>query len=222
MDITASLKRAREIEEQLLTACREDLLKIAEYEKPEEINTEQQVDDIIRSEGTINRDQASFPEHNYTNMLKYLSYCMTLCPRAYSDEELLLLLTVVNKVSLDTRLILQPSVALHPLQYKILYNIRNWTAMLSELRPYLPLMRPSLLLERLPKLKSNEKDTATLDQEKEVQLLCSMLDTHIKCDIRESGKCLYRSKVSPDCVHSHIFIFDTDKKLCSPDKFRAL
>uniref|UniRef100_H3CTE1 Uncharacterized protein n=1 Tax=Tetraodon nigroviridis TaxID=99883 RepID=H3CTE1_TETNG len=93
---------------------------------------------------------------------------------------------------------------------------------LSELRPYLPLMRPSLLLERLPKLKSNEKDTATLDQEayylcyslltlaneasnfqpifpanqkKEVQLLCSMLDTHIKCDIRESGKCLYRSKV---------------------------
>lgn len=63
--------------------------------------------------------------------LQYLSYCMTLCPRAYSDEELLLLLTVVNKVSLDTRLILQPSVDLYPVQYKILYNIRNWTAMVS-------------------------------------------------------------------------------------------
>lgn len=34
--------RAKEIEEQLLTVCKEDLLKIAEYEKPEEINTEQQ------------------------------------------------------------------------------------------------------------------------------------------------------------------------------------
>lgn len=68
--------------------------------------------------------------------LQYLSYCMTLCPRAYSDEELLLLLTVVNKVSLDTRLILQPSVALHPLQYKILYNIRNWTAMVSSCVPF--------------------------------------------------------------------------------------
>lgn len=63
--------------------------------------------------------------------LQYLSYCMTLCPRAYSDEELLLLLTVVNKVSLDTRLILQPSVDLHPVQYKILYNIQDWTTMVS-------------------------------------------------------------------------------------------
>ena len=26
--------------------------------------------------------------------------------------------------------------------------------------------------------------------------LCSELETHIKCDIRESEKCLYRSKVS--------------------------
>lgn len=34
--------RAKEIEERLLTACKEDLLEIAEYEKPEEINTEQQ------------------------------------------------------------------------------------------------------------------------------------------------------------------------------------
>lgn len=63
--------------------------------------------------------------------LQYLSYCMTLCPRAYSDEELLLLLTVVNKVSLDARLILQPSVELFPVQYKILYSIRNWAAMVS-------------------------------------------------------------------------------------------
>lgn len=36
---------------------------------------------------------------------------------------------------------------------------------LSELIPYLPLMRPSLLLARLPNSSSNQKDMATLDQE---------------------------------------------------------
>lgn len=183
---------------------------------------------------------------------------------------------------------------------------------LSELIPYLPLMRPSLLRARLPNSGSSQKDMATLDQEvngmwplswvcllnlvrqccdwifnldfqayylcyslltlaneasnfqpifpanqkvwailpsyrncwlfmtqshhdvaflsapqKEVQLLCSELDTHIKCDIRESGKCLYRSKVStaatalPVCTRSR-FQSDTDKKLCSLDKFTAL
>ncbi|XP_029691341.1 SMC5-SMC6 complex localization factor protein 2 isoform X1 [Takifugu rubripes] len=245
-------------------------------------------ENIITTESSVDGDQASFPEYNYDNILKYLSYCMTLCPRAYSDEELLLLLTVVNTVSLDTQLILHPSVDLYPLQYKILYNIRDWRAMLpriclaltnltgdhhnmclivqllphtvrrknevlqlrqhlslsmiskllkghctyrpvagefklSELRPYLPLMRPSLLLRQLQNSSSRtQKDPATLDQEAyylcyslltlaneatnsqlifsanqkmEVQLLCSELDTHVKCNIRESGKCLYRSKV---------------------------
>lgn len=71
--------------------------------------------------------------------LQYLSYCMTLCPLAYSDEELLLLLTVVNKVSLDAQLILQPSVALYPVQYKILYNFRNWAAMVSSYIAFPPL-----------------------------------------------------------------------------------
>lgn len=69
--------------------------------------------------------------------LKYLSYCMALCPRAYSDDELLLLLTVVGRVSLDTRLILHSSVELYPLQYKIVCNIRDWNTMVS---PYVPLI----------------------------------------------------------------------------------
>lgn len=36
---------------------------------------------------------------------------------------------------------------------------------LSELRPYLPLMRPSLLLRRLPNSSNSQIDMATLDQE---------------------------------------------------------
>ena len=63
--------------------------------------------------------------------LQYLSYCMDLCPRAYSDNELLLLLTVVGRLGLDTRLILQSSVELYPLQSKLVRNIRDWENMVS-------------------------------------------------------------------------------------------
>ncbi|XP_078128647.1 SMC5-SMC6 complex localization factor protein 2 isoform X2 [Sander vitreus] len=235
-----------------------------------------------------NREQSTFPEHNCNNILKYLSYCMGLCPRAYSDDELLLLLTVVGRLGLDTRLILQSSVELFPLQHKIVKNMRDWDTMLpriclalidltddhhnmcllvqllpedirgkqlrghlslsmisklldgnctykprenefqlSDLRPYLPRMQPSTLLRgmlnsssRSPKDKDNEY-MATLDQQsyylcyslltlaneaskfqffpahqkEQLLFLCCELETHIKCDIRESEKCLYRSKV---------------------------
>ncbi|KAG7216365.1 hypothetical protein INR49_021770 [Caranx melampygus] len=239
---------------------------------------------IDSSSPSSNKEQSTFPEHNCSNILKYLSYCMGLCPRAYSDDELLLLLTVVGRVALDSRLILQSNVELYPLQYKIINNIRDWDTMLpriclaltdltddhhnmclvvqllpdntrgkqlrrhlslsmisklldgnctyrptekefqlSMLRPYLPCMQPSTLLRNmLRNQKDKEEDMATLDQQsyylcyslltlaneasnfqffpahqKEQLLhLCSELETHVKCDIRESEKCLYRSKVS--------------------------
>ncbi|XP_060943430.1 SMC5-SMC6 complex localization factor protein 2 isoform X2 [Limanda limanda] len=232
------------------------------------------------------KEQRTVPEHNYNNVLKYLSFCMGLNPRAYSDDELLLLLTVVGKVCLDTQLILQSSVELFSLQYKIVNNIRDWDTMLpricqaltdltkdhhnmcllvqllpdntrgkqlrqhlslsmiskllggkctsrpkgkyfqlSMLRPYLPSMQPSALFRRMlssTSMTQNEKvDKVTLDQQSyylcfslltltseasnfqffpanqkgQLLALCSELETHIKCDIRESEKCLYRSKV---------------------------
>lgn len=70
--------------------------------------------------------------------LQYLSYCMGLCPRVYSDDELLLLLAVVGKVGLDTRLLLQSGVELYPLQYKIINNIRDWNTMVSSCMPRIP------------------------------------------------------------------------------------
>lgn len=230
-----------------------------------------------------NMEEITFPEHNCNNILKYLSYCMALCPRAYSDEELLLLLTVAGRVGLDTRLILQSTVELYPLQYKIVNNFRDWDTMLpriclaltnltddhhnmcllvhllpdnrrgkrlrrhlsmsmisklldgncsyrptqkefqlSELRPYLPRMQPSTLLRGLLRNpKDKEEDMATLDQQSyylcyslltlaneasnfhsftahqkgQLLSLSSELNAHVKCDIRESEKCLYRSKV---------------------------
>lgn len=241
-------------------------------------------DVYIKSESpSSNKEEIPFPEHNCNNILKYLSYCMGLCPRAYSDEELLLLLTVVGRVSLDTRLILQSTVELYPLQYKIVNNFRDWDTMLpriclaltnltddhhnmcllvhllpdntrgkqlrrhlslsmisklldgncsyrptqkefqvSVLRQYLPRMQPSTLLRgMLRNQKDKEEDMAILDQQsyylcyslltlaneasnfqffpphQKDQLLClsSELEAHVKCDIRESKNCLYRSKV---------------------------
>ncbi|XP_070772606.1 SMC5-SMC6 complex localization factor protein 2 [Enoplosus armatus] len=245
-------------------------------------------DIYIKSESPSSyKEQSTFPEHNCNSILKYLSYCMGLCPRAYSDDELLLLLTVVGRLGLDTRLILQSSVELYPLQYKIVNNFKDWDTMLpriclaltdltddhhnmcllvqllpdnthgktlrrhlslsmisklldgnctyratekeiqlSELRLYLPRMQPSTLLRGMLSSssrcqKDKEEDMATLDQQayylcyslltlaneasnfqffpahqkEQLLFLCSELETHVKCDIRESEKCLYRSKV---------------------------
>ncbi|XP_022045766.2 SMC5-SMC6 complex localization factor protein 2 [Acanthochromis polyacanthus] len=241
-------------------------------------------DVYIKSESPSDgMEEIAFPEHNCNNVLKYLYYCMGLCPRAYSDEELLLLLTVAGRVGLDARLILQSTVELCPLQYKIVNNFRDWDTMLpriclaltnltddhhnmcllvhllpdntrgkqlrrhlsmsmisklldgnssyrptqkefqlSELRPYLPRMQPSTLLRGLLRnSKDKEEDMAILDQQsyylcyslltltneasnfhsftahQKAQLLSlsSELNAHVKCDIRESEKCLYRSKV---------------------------
>ncbi|XP_058507464.1 SMC5-SMC6 complex localization factor protein 2 isoform X4 [Solea solea] len=243
---------------------------------------------IYKSESpSHNKEQKTVPEHNYSTILKYLSLCMGLCPRAYSDDELLLLLSVLERVSLDTQLILQPSVEIFPLLYKILNNFRDWKSMLpriclaltdltddhhnmclliqqlpdnkrgkqlrqhlslsmiskllngkstyrpteeefqlSALRPYLPAMQPSTIIQGMLSSSSRswrdkDEDMAYLDQQsyylcyslltltneasnfqsfpahQNDQLLClySDLDVHVKCDIRESEKCLYRSKV---------------------------
>uniref|UniRef100_A0A8C7X4R9 Coiled-coil SMC6 And NSE5 INteracting (CANIN) domain-containing protein n=1 Tax=Oryzias sinensis TaxID=183150 RepID=A0A8C7X4R9_9TELE len=238
--------------------------------------------DFVKPESpSTNRDDIVFHEYNYINVLKYLSYCMGLCPHSYSDNELLLLLTVVEKVSLDTHCILQSSVDVNALLYKIVNNIKDWDAMLpriclaltdltedhqnmcllvqllpdhtrgkelrrhlslcmiskllegnctyrptqnefqlAELRPYLPRMQPSALLRGLQQ-KNSEEDLGILDQQayylcyslltlaneasnlqvfpphqkEQLLVLSSELETRVKCDIRESEKCLYRSKL---------------------------
>uniref|UniRef100_UPI0037E7ED13 SMC5-SMC6 complex localization factor protein 2 isoform X2 n=1 Tax=Semicossyphus pulcher TaxID=241346 RepID=UPI0037E7ED13 len=235
-------------------------------------------------------EQSTFLEHNCINVLKYLSYCMGLCPRAYSDDELLLLLTVMGRVGLDTQLILLSTMELYPLQYKIVNNIRDWNAMLpriclaltdltddhhnmcllvqmlpdntrgkqlrrhlslsmisklldkectyrpteeeiqlSELRRFLPRMKPSALLRSMLRPQRDKEDMATLDQQsyylcyslltlanetsnfqflpahQKQQLfhLSSELDMHVKCDIRDGEKCLYRSKVKDLVARIH-------------------
>uniref|UniRef100_A0A3Q2NQX1 SMC5-SMC6 complex localization factor protein 2-like n=1 Tax=Fundulus heteroclitus TaxID=8078 RepID=A0A3Q2NQX1_FUNHE len=239
-------------------------------------------DVYVKSESpSKNKEEIIFPEHNCINILKYLSYSMSLCPRAYSDYELLLLLTVVGRVTLETQRILQPIVEGRSLLYNIINNISDWSSMLPRickaltdltddhhnmcllvqllpdskrgirlrrhvslcfisklldgnctytpqgeepelagLRPYLPQIRPSALLRRIQQKDQEEdmfeqdqrayylcyslltliseastSDVFLPDQKAQLLVLSSELEMHIKCDIRESEKCLYHSKV---------------------------
>ncbi|KAG1950680.1 SMC5-SMC6 complex localization factor protein [Pimephales promelas] len=226
--------------------------------------------------------KATIPMHNLESVLKYLSLCTALCPRAYTDEELLLLLAVVCRIGLETHFQLLPTGDFSLLLQNLLKNITNWDVqiskacqiltdlsedhhnlrrlvyllpdstrgkqlkrhlsvsiiskllnhtctyklsgtefMLSELKPFLPQMRPSSLLKVLRSARRAEDCDATLDQQayylcyslltltneasnfeflpstqrNDLRSLSSQLEKHIKCDIRESEKMLYRSKV---------------------------
>ncbi|KAL0964630.1 hypothetical protein UPYG_G00326740 [Umbra pygmaea] len=247
----------------------------------------------IRTKTQGTEEQLStFPEHNLDGVIEYLCVCTSLCPRAYSDRDLLLLLTLLSKVSLDTQFSLQPVDGLRSLLHNLLNAIRDMDIMLprictclihltedhhnlrwlveilpdstrgqqlrrhlsmsaiskllnnrctykasntefqlTELRRYLPQMRPSLLLRGLAdssrrgqsshREKAEEENSASLDQQayylcysllalanqatmfeffpakqkNQLLLLCAELEKYIKCDIRESEKMLYRSKV---------------------------
>uniref|UniRef100_A0A8C2HRW9 SMC5-SMC6 complex localization factor 2 n=1 Tax=Cyprinus carpio TaxID=7962 RepID=A0A8C2HRW9_CYPCA len=228
------------------------------------------------------KDNGTLPVHNLESVLNYLSLCTALCPRAYTDEELVLLLAVVCRIGLETHFQLLPTGHLSILLQNLLKNITHWDLQiskacqtltdlsedhhnlrrliyllpdssrgkqlkrhlsvsiiskllnhtctykpsgtefkLSELIPFLPQMRPSSLLKGLRSARSAEDCDANLDQQayylcyslltltneasnyeflpsaqrNDLQILSSQLEKHIKCDIRESEKMLYRSKV---------------------------
>ncbi|KAL7877650.1 hypothetical protein SRHO_G00042930 [Serrasalmus rhombeus] len=234
----------------------------------------------------IGKQRETFPEHNFENVVKYLALCAALCPRAYTDEELLLLLTLMCRVSLETSLQLLPTGDLSCLLQHILQNMTQWEIQLSQvcqaiidltedhhnlrrlvqllpysvrgkqlrrhlsvsiiskllnhrctykpscvefqlsdLRSYLPRMRPSSLLKGFIATQKEQQETEDCavtpdqqayylcysllaltneasnfeflpsDQRNELLLLSAELEKHIKCDIRESEKMLYRSKV---------------------------
>ncbi|XP_016123903.1 LOW QUALITY PROTEIN: SMC5-SMC6 complex localization factor protein 2-like [Sinocyclocheilus grahami] len=241
---------------------------------PEETSQDRVISDM--------KDNGTLPIHNLESVLKYLSLCTALCPRAYTDEELLLLLSVVCRIGLETHFQLLPTGHLSILLQNLLKNITHWDVQiskacqtltdlsedhhnlrrliyllpdsscgkqlkrhlsvsiiskllnhtctykpsgtefkLSELTPFLHQMRPSSLLKGLRSARRAEDCDANLDQQayylcyslltltneasnleflpsaqrKDLQSLSSQLEKHIKCDIRESEKMLYRSKV---------------------------
>lgn len=79
------------------------------------------------------QEPCSFPEHCFENVIKYLALCMALCPRAYGDGELLLLLTMVCRASLETRLQLLPMEDTCWLLHHLLNNSRDWDSQLPQI-----------------------------------------------------------------------------------------
>ncbi|MBN3295930.1 SLF2 protein, partial [Amia calva] len=231
-----------------------------------------------------------FPEHNFVSVIKYLVLCSSLCPQAYSDQELLLLLCMICRVSLEKQLRLLPvkdlrclllclvnstrdwdsklpqicliltdltdhhhnlrrlvrllpdnrrgrqlrkhlslSIISKLLNHRCTYKATNTDLQLSDLRLYLFRMKPSLLSKGIAAAKKvaseglqhEEESSVSVDQQayylccsllaltnevtnfesipsgqkEHLMILSTELEKHIKCDIRESEKRLYRSKV---------------------------
>ncbi|XP_048863687.1 SMC5-SMC6 complex localization factor protein 2 isoform X2 [Brienomyrus brachyistius] len=240
---------------------------------------------LIQTEHVQDTKPVTFPEHNVENVIKYLALSTSLASKAYSDDELFLLLTAMCKLSLETRLQLLTMEDLMFLLEMLLDNSRDWDTQLpriclaladlsddhhnlrrlvhllphskrgkqlrkhvsvtiisklldhrfvyeptnsdfqlSVLRPFIPHMRPSLLLKIQFSVREGQAledgvtsqdqqayylcysllilineatnfESLPLGQKKHLHILSAELEKHIKCDIRETEKCLYRSKV---------------------------
>ncbi|XP_077205656.1 SMC5-SMC6 complex localization factor protein 2 isoform X2 [Paroedura picta] len=67
------------------------------------------------------------------NMAKFLQLCIGICPEHYTDKEILLLLLVLFKLSLEKELKQYPLVDLEYLIIKLLENIRKWDTEMPKL-----------------------------------------------------------------------------------------
>ncbi|XP_074815546.1 SMC5-SMC6 complex localization factor protein 2 isoform X3 [Natator depressus] len=73
------------------------------------------------------------PETNLINVVKFLGFCTTMYPDGYADRELLLLLVLLFKISLEKRLQQIPLIDLQGLLLNLLKNIRDWDAQMPQL-----------------------------------------------------------------------------------------
>ncbi|XP_059508941.1 SMC5-SMC6 complex localization factor protein 2 isoform X2 [Stegostoma tigrinum] len=238
------------------------------------------------------------PEFGIKNVIKFLQFCTSICPEAYSDQELALLISLLGRISLERELQLTPLKDFQCLLDRLLNNIRQWNIKMSELCMilsdlsehhhnllylvqqlpdfstrgrqlrrhlsmviisklldknclYVPkdpdlkiaslcrflyMMKPSSLLKTIEEIaKSNwqgdrkEATLTELDQQAyylcynllvlanevlhiehippsergHLIQLCAEIEKHIKCDIREDPKLLYRSKVKDLEARTH-------------------
>uniref|UniRef100_A0A8C4VZ99 SMC5-SMC6 complex localization factor 2 n=1 Tax=Gopherus evgoodei TaxID=1825980 RepID=A0A8C4VZ99_9SAUR len=73
------------------------------------------------------------PETNLINVVKFLSFCTTMYPDAYADQEILLLLSLLFKISLEKLLKQIPLIDFQCLLLKLLKNLRDWDAKMPQL-----------------------------------------------------------------------------------------
>ncbi|XP_019341575.2 SMC5-SMC6 complex localization factor protein 2 isoform X2 [Alligator mississippiensis] len=230
------------------------------------------------------------PETNLINVIKFLAFCTTIYQDVYTDQELLLLLLLLFKISLEKLLKQIPLIDLQCLLIKLLKSIRDWDAKMSELclamsdlsshhhdllwlvqlvpswvtrgrqvrrclsliiiskclnqkntripetsdqqlsllYQYLVYIKPSSILKKKLEERMDQQgdltgeylqteldqqayyltyillhlvsevccfDVLNSNQRQHLLRLCSALDKHVKCDIRENARLFYRTKV---------------------------
>ncbi|NWX93100.1 SLF2 protein, partial [Nothoprocta pentlandii] len=73
------------------------------------------------------------PETNLINVIKFLGFCITVCQGGYTDQEIVLLLLSLFKISLEKQLKQIPLIDFQCLFVKLLKSIKDWDTKMPEL-----------------------------------------------------------------------------------------
>ncbi|NXO04727.1 SLF2 protein, partial [Rhinopomastus cyanomelas] len=73
------------------------------------------------------------PENNLLNVIKFLDFCITVIQGGYSDQEILLLLLLLFKISLEKQLKQVPLVDFQSFFIQLLISIKDWDTKMPEL-----------------------------------------------------------------------------------------
>ncbi|XP_015722542.1 SMC5-SMC6 complex localization factor protein 2 [Coturnix japonica] len=102
-------------------------------------------DILSQMQETVNKEQmggsanpvspafSSLPESNLMNVIKFLDFCTTVIQDGYTDEEILLLLLLLFKISLEKQLKQVSLIDFQCLLTKLLISIKDWGTKMPEL-----------------------------------------------------------------------------------------
>ncbi|KFQ91164.1 Protein FAM178A, partial [Nipponia nippon] len=76
---------------------------------------------------------SSLPENNLINVIKFLGFCTTVIQGGYTDQDILLLLLLLLKISLEKQLKQIPLVDFQCLFITLLISIKDWDTKMPEL-----------------------------------------------------------------------------------------
>ncbi|XP_042674305.1 SMC5-SMC6 complex localization factor protein 2 isoform X2 [Centrocercus urophasianus] len=102
-------------------------------------------DILSQRQGTVSKEQPGgfadsaspaffcLPESNLMNVIKFLDFCTTVIQDGYTDQEILLLLLLLFKISLDKQLKQVSLIDFQCLLTKLLISIKDWDTKMPEL-----------------------------------------------------------------------------------------
>ncbi|XP_072196756.1 SMC5-SMC6 complex localization factor protein 2 isoform X2 [Excalfactoria chinensis] len=102
-------------------------------------------DILSQMQGTVSKEQmggfanpvspafSSLPESNLMNVIKFLDFCTTVIQDGYTDQEILLLLLLLFRISLEKQLKQVSLIDIQCLLTKLLISIKDWGTKMPEL-----------------------------------------------------------------------------------------